>query len=84
MITYPTGLPEGDAKRRLAAKRKMGRPAAEPKGVGGGEKGYQNGGEVVPCQASQSVWAFPSSQECCPERPGVKGAAVVSPGKANP
>ena len=22
--------------------------------VGGGEKGYQNGGEVVPCQASRS------------------------------
>jgi hypothetical protein len=23
-------------------------------GVGGGEKGYQNGGEVVPCQGSRS------------------------------
>src|ERR1019366_3371458 len=31
-------------------------------GVGGGEKGYQNGGEVVPSQGSSSESAFPSSQ----------------------
>jgi hypothetical protein len=26
----------------------------QPLYVGGGEKGYQNGGEVVPCQGSRS------------------------------
>jgi len=31
--------------------------------VGGGAKGYQNGGEVVPCEGSRSESAFPSSQE---------------------
>ena len=38
----PSPLPPGAAK-----------PAA-PEPVGGGEKGYQNGGEVVPCQGGRS------------------------------
>src|ERR1019366_5599823 len=47
-------------------------------GVGGGEKGYQNGGEAVPCQGSRSELAFPSSQKRCPEPPaGAKGAPLL-------
>src|SRR5665811_1196098 len=40
------------------------------------------GGEVVPCQGSRSEGAFPSSQKCCPERPGaVKGAPLLGTAK---
>src|SRR5665811_1543488 len=40
------------------------------------------GGEVVPCQGSRSEGAFPSSQKCCPERPGtVKGAPLLGAAK---
>src|SRR5712692_5075325 len=59
-------------------------PGAEcsPLRVGGGEKRYQFGGEVAPCQGSGSESAFPSSQRCCSERPGaVKGAPLLGAAK---
>ena len=57
----------------------------EPKVVGGGEKGYQNGGEVVPCQGSSSESAFPSSQSVLSGTARSRqGRAVVGRGEANP
>jgi hypothetical protein len=45
-------------RSRLEPMKKVARMlrAHEPLilNVGGGEKGYQNGGEVVPCQGSRS------------------------------
>src|ERR1019366_2307205 len=54
-------------------------------GVGGGEKGYQKGGEVVPWQGSSSESAFPSSQSVLYGTARRRqGRAVVGRGEANP
>ena len=50
--------------------------------VGGGEKGYQNGGEVAPLAGEPFGVSLSLFSEVCPERPGaVKGAPLLGAAK---
>src|SRR5450432_513882 len=75
------GPQQGEPQR--GGPQRGGPRQGEPRrGVGGGEKGYHFGGEVVPFQGSRSESAFPSSQGCCAERPApVKGAPLLGAAK---